>query len=168
LTQAILGVRARGGIAIVIAHRPSALAGVDLVLMMAEGKAQAFGPKDEVLNKVLRRPQPPAAGGPSQGRRRRSMTEAPAMNDPKPMTSRRSIRLHLLAGVTVVALLAGAVGGWAGTTEISGAVVAPGVFVVESNVKKVQHPTGGIVGELRVQDGSRVKVARWSCASTRP
>lgn len=59
LTQAILGIRARGGIAIVIAHRPSALAGVDLVLMMAEGKAQAFGPKDEVLNKVLRRSQPP-------------------------------------------------------------------------------------------------------------
>lgn len=59
LTQAILGVRARGGIVIVIAHRPSALAGVDLVLVMAEGKAQAFGPKDEVLNKVLRRPQVP-------------------------------------------------------------------------------------------------------------
>ena len=49
LTQAILGVRARGGIAIVVAHRPSALAGVDQVLVMAEGKAQAFGPKDEVL-----------------------------------------------------------------------------------------------------------------------
>lgn len=80
------------------------------------------------------------------------------MNDPKPMNSRRSIKRHLLAGVTVVAVLAGAVGGWAGTTEISGAVVAPGVFVVESNVKKVQHPTGGIVGELRVRDGSRVKL----------
>jgi ATP-binding cassette, subfamily C, bacterial PrsD len=61
LTQAILGVRARGGIAVVIAHRPSALAGVDLVLTMTDGKVQAFGPKDEVLNKVLRRPpaQPP-------------------------------------------------------------------------------------------------------------
>lgn len=80
------------------------------------------------------------------------------MNDPKPVNSRRSIRLHLLAGVTVVAVLVGAVGGWAGTTEISGAVVAPGVFVVESNVKKVQHPTGGIVGDLRVQDGDRVKL----------
>jgi ATP-binding cassette subfamily C protein len=70
LTQAILGVRARGGIAIVIAHRPSALAGVDLVLVMAEGKVQAFGPKDEVLSKVLRRapvsaaaPAAAAAGG---------------------------------------------------------------------------------------------------------
>ena len=68
LTEAVLGVRARGGICIVIAHRPSALAGVDHVLVMAEGKVQAFGPKDEVLSKVLRpsRPGPPpcqSAGG---------------------------------------------------------------------------------------------------------
>lgn len=56
LTQAILGVRARGGVVVVIAHRPSALAGVDLVLMMAEGRAQAFGPRDEVLAKALKRP----------------------------------------------------------------------------------------------------------------
>ena len=54
LTQAILGVRARGGVVVVVAHRPSALASVDLVLMMAEGRVQAFGPKDEVLSKVLR------------------------------------------------------------------------------------------------------------------
>jgi HlyD family secretion protein len=43
------------------------------------------------------------------------------------------------------------------TTELSGAVVAPGSLVVETNVKKVQHPTGGVVGELRVRDGDRVK-----------
>ena len=54
LSAAILGVRARGGIVIVIAHRPSALAGVDQVLVMAEGRVQSFGPKDEVLSKVLR------------------------------------------------------------------------------------------------------------------
>lgn len=54
LTQAILGVRRRGGICVVVAHRPSALAAVDLVLMMAEGRAQAFGPKDEVFRRVLR------------------------------------------------------------------------------------------------------------------
>jgi len=53
LTQAILNVRARGGILIVIAHRPSALAGVDHVLVMGEGRAQTFGGKDEVLKKVL-------------------------------------------------------------------------------------------------------------------
>jgi ABC-type protease/lipase transport system fused ATPase/permease subunit len=60
LTQAILGVRARGGIAVVIAHRPSALAGVDLVMVMAQGKAQLYGPKEEVLAKMLRRPAVPA------------------------------------------------------------------------------------------------------------
>lgn len=59
LTQAILGVRARGGIVIVIAHRPSALAGLDLVMVMAQGRQQAFGRKEEVLAK--KRPRPAAA-----------------------------------------------------------------------------------------------------------
>ena len=59
--------------------------------------------------------------------------------------------------MTVFVILAGAVGGWAGTTALSGALIAPGQIVVDSNVKKVQHPTGGVVGELRVRDGDRVK-----------
>jgi PrtD family type I secretion system ABC transporter len=53
LTRAILGVRARNGIVIVIAHRPAILAGVDHVAMMADGRVRTFGPKDEVLGKVL-------------------------------------------------------------------------------------------------------------------
>ncbi len=52
LTRAILGVRARGAIVIVVAHRPSAIAGVDYILVMAKGRQQQFGPKDEVLNRV--------------------------------------------------------------------------------------------------------------------
>src|SRR5215203_3377558 len=70
---------------------------------------------------------------------------------------RRSIRRHLVAGIALVVLLAGGVGGWAATTEFAGAVIAPGNLVVETNVKKVQHPTGGVVGELRVRDGDTVK-----------
>jgi PrtD family type I secretion system ABC transporter len=54
LTKAIQGVRARGGIAIVVAHRPSALASLDQVLVMANGRIQAFGPKNEILNKITR------------------------------------------------------------------------------------------------------------------
>lgn len=54
LSDAIKNVRARGGIVVVIAHRPSALANVNLVLMMNEGRMQAFGSKDDVLGKVLR------------------------------------------------------------------------------------------------------------------
>jgi HlyD family secretion protein len=70
----------------------------------------------------------------------------------------RSIRLHLIIGLSVVALLAGGLGTWASTQEISGALIAPGQIVVESNVKKVQHPTGGVVGEVRAHDGDVVKV----------
>lgn len=55
LTRAVGSVRDRGGILIVIAHRPSALAGVDLLLAMKGGSLQAFGPKEEVLAKVTRR-----------------------------------------------------------------------------------------------------------------
>ncbi|HEV7438498.1 MAG TPA: type I secretion system permease/ATPase [Methylobacterium sp.] len=65
LTQAILGVRRRGGICVVVAHRPSALAAVDLVLMMADGRAQAFGPKDEVFKRVLQPVQPTAMPAPT-------------------------------------------------------------------------------------------------------
>jgi ATP-binding cassette subfamily C protein len=59
LTRAILGVRERKGIVIVVAHRPSAIAGVDNILVMNQGRMQAFGPKDEVLAKVLQRPAMP-------------------------------------------------------------------------------------------------------------
>jgi len=71
--------------------------------------------------------------------------------------ARRSIRLHLIVGLAVVVVLAGGLGGWASTAEISGALIAPGQIVVESNIKKVQHPTGGVVGELLARDGDIVK-----------
>jgi ATP-binding cassette subfamily C protein len=53
LTQAIIGVRDRGGVAIVVAHRPSAIAGVDYILVMGKGRQQQFGPKEEVLNRIM-------------------------------------------------------------------------------------------------------------------
>ncbi|MEA2848233.1 MAG: rane fusion protein type secretion system, partial [Rhodospirillaceae bacterium] len=68
-----------------------------------------------------------------------------------------SIRLHLIVGLAIVVVLAGGLGGWASTVQISGALIAPGSVVVESNVKKVQHPTGGVVGEVRARDGDLVK-----------
>ena len=71
--------------------------------------------------------------------------------------AQQSIRLHLIIGLTIALVLAGGLGGWASTAEISGALIAPGSIVVESNVKKVQHPTGGVVGEVRARDGDLVK-----------
>lgn len=72
-------------------------------------------------------------------------------------SARRSIQHYLRVGIGATILLAGGVGGWAATTQLSGAVIAQGQLVIDSNVKKVQHPTGGVIGELRVRDGSRVK-----------
>jgi ATP-binding cassette subfamily C protein len=63
LTQAMMHVRDRGGIVIVIAHRRSALAAVDQVLALVQGRPQAFGPRDEVLAKL--RPPPPASPAPA-------------------------------------------------------------------------------------------------------
>ena len=71
--------------------------------------------------------------------------------------AQRSIRNHLIAGIVVVLLVGFGVGGWAVSTEISGAVIAPGLVAVESNVKKIQHPTGGVVAELRARNGDRVR-----------
>jgi HlyD family secretion protein len=73
------------------------------------------------------------------------------------VSSQRSIQLYVRSGLAVVILLAGGVGGWAAMTEISGAVIAPGMLVVDSHVKDVQHAKGGIVGEILARDGDRVK-----------
>ncbi|RXG91478.1 type I secretion system permease/ATPase [Bradyrhizobium vignae] len=58
LTEAILNVRRRGGIVVVVAHRPKALEAVDHVLCLGDGKVQSFGKREEVLKKVLRNPVP--------------------------------------------------------------------------------------------------------------
>ncbi len=67
VVQAIAGVRNRGGIAIVVAHRPSALGVVDQVLVMENGRQTAFGPRDEVFAKVLQTPPAPSKGFPATG-----------------------------------------------------------------------------------------------------
>jgi HlyD family secretion protein len=66
-------------------------------------------------------------------------------------------RRPLTVGLVSAVLLVFGVGGWAAATEISGAVIAAGKLVVDTNVKKIQHPTGGVVGELLVKEGDQVK-----------
>lgn len=67
-----------------------------------------------------------------------------------------SIGRHIKLGLAVVVLLLGGMGSWAVLTKLAGAVIAPGTLVVENNAKNVQHPTGGVVKELRVKDGDRI------------
>ena len=67
-----------------------------------------------------------------------------------------SIQRYIIVGMLITAFVTFGVGGWAATSQLSGAVIGQGTVVVDSSVKKVQHATGGIVGELRVREGDRV------------
>jgi len=78
----------------------------------------------------------------------------------KPISSHRSLGRHIAAvSLLGIALVVG-VGGWAMTTELSSAIVASGTVVVENNVKKIQHLTGGIVEEVLVKEGDSVRAGQ--------
>ena len=77
------------------------------------------------------------------------------------MTSKSKIQLsmrrNIRAALALIVFLLGGIAVWAASTQISGAIIASGNVVVDSNAKKVQHPTGGIVTEVHAHDGDRVK-----------
>lgn len=77
----------------------------------------------------------------------------PPASNPNAWSSRKPI----WAGVITVLLLIAFFGGWGMLTTISGAVVAPGVIQVEQNRQVVQHPDGGVVAEIDVQEAQTVK-----------
>jgi len=66
------------------------------------------------------------------------------------------IRRNLLGIFLGILVLVLAIGAWMSAVPIAAAVIASGTVVVDSSVKKIQHPSGGIVGEIRVRDGDRV------------
>jgi HlyD family secretion protein len=70
---------------------------------------------------------------------------------------RAMIRKLNVIGLAMVVAFVGCVGGWAATSEIAGAVIAAGSIIVESVVKKVQHPTGGVIKEILIKEGSEVE-----------
>lgn len=77
----------------------------------------------------------------------------PAEPDPRGV-----IRKLNMIGFAAIVVMFGGFGVWASTGELAGAVIASGSVVVESSIKKVQHPTGGVVGEILVKDGDLVQV----------
>jgi HlyD family secretion protein len=80
----------------------------------------------------------------------------PSQQPTRLRTIEPALARRLGVGFALIALLVLSCGVWAATTPIAGAVIASGVVVVESNVKKVQHPTGGVVAEIPVKNGDRV------------
>jgi HlyD family secretion protein len=68
----------------------------------------------------------------------------------------RTYTRELKVGLRVLLVATVLVGGWAALVPLAGAVVVPGNLVVQSNVKAIQHPTGGVVAEIPVRNGKRV------------
>lgn len=73
------------------------------------------------------------------------------------MDTNLAIRRNMWAAFIVMVVICGVVGLWAARAPIEGAVVANGTVIVEGNVKKIQHPSGGIVGEILVKEGGLVQ-----------
>jgi HlyD family secretion protein len=69
----------------------------------------------------------------------------------------RAFERELKRGLRVLIFGVGIVGAWATLMPLSGAVVVPGTLVVESDVKKIQHPAGGVVANIPVRDGMQVR-----------
>jgi HlyD family secretion protein len=68
----------------------------------------------------------------------------------------RAFEHELRTGLRILILAAVLAGGWLVLMPLAGAVVVPGNLVVQSNVKQIQHPTGGVVAEIKVHNGTRV------------
>ncbi|PCI03010.1 MAG: hemolysin secretion protein D [Hyphomicrobiales bacterium] len=77
-----------------------------------------------------------------------------ARSEPSPAAN--SIGRHLTLATLAIVILLGGIGGWAVVTNLAGAVVTSGQFVVDSHVKTVKHSTGGIVGAILVREGQKV------------
>ncbi|NOJ48679.1 HlyD family type I secretion periplasmic adaptor subunit [Bradyrhizobium archetypum] len=68
----------------------------------------------------------------------------------------RAFENELRTGLRALLVVGGLAGGWMAFVPLSGAVVVPGNLVVQSNVKAIQHPTGGVVAQIPVHNGMRV------------
>lgn len=78
------------------------------------------------------------------------------MHNDQESTLNHSLSRHLRLGLISLVVLLGGVLTWAICTQLSGAVIATGTLAVEGSVKKIQHPTGGVVAELLVKEGQQV------------
>ncbi|WP_170391473.1 HlyD family type I secretion periplasmic adaptor subunit [Ruegeria arenilitoris] len=67
------------------------------------------------------------------------------------------ITFPALVGFAALAILVGGLGVWSVRTHLAGAIVTQAVVEVQSNRQVVEHPDGGVVGDILVRDGDRVE-----------
>lgn len=87
---------------------------------------------------------------------RDAAAEAAAPGENITQRAGRAFENELRTGLRALLVVGGLAGGWMAFVPLSGAVVVPGNLVVQSNVKAIQHPTGGVVAKIAVNNGMRV------------
>ena len=136
LARAIGAVRSRGGIVVVIAHRPSLIGATDHLLVLNEGRMQAFGTTKSVLPLLTpKRAAMVKPGSEPLETARSAMTQQAARMN----STGQSIRRHAIAVGIAAAFLVCSIGIMGAATDMSGAIISQGSLVVESSIKKVQH-----------------------------
>ena len=98
LTRAVRGARERGAIVVVVAHRPIGIEAVDQLLVLKDGRMQAFGPKERCWARCCSAVAPPPSRSRSSPRRELPNHERRANR----AVRESSIRLHLIVGLAVV------------------------------------------------------------------
>ena len=123
----------------------------------AIGAAEPGGPDTARSFGDGRRPQwPDRRGRHSSPIATDRRTVAAAPGESIVLRAARAYEGELRTGLRALLVVGGVAGGWMTLVPLSGAVVVPGNLVVQSNVKTIQHPTGGVVAQIPVHNGMRV------------
>ena len=142
-----------------ITQRPALLNSVDRVLVLRNGRPEAYGAPSKVLHRVV----PPSARV-STDRCRKSgsagMTTAPTALDDWQRHVADGLRRPTLVGLAILGAWICGFGLWAALAPLDGAVVASGSFVATGQNKQVQHLEGGIIREMLVREGERVEAGQ--------
>ncbi|MEH2622655.1 HlyD family secretion protein [Bradyrhizobium sp. AZCC 1719] len=111
-------------------------------------------PRERSVTRVVRNGL--TAGAAFLANRDGSADVADAPGESIVLRAARAFERELRTGLRALLVVGGLAGGWMAFVPLSGAVVVPGNLVVQSNVKTIQHPTGGVVAQIPVHNGMRV------------
>ena len=78
-------------------------------------------------------------------------------NSHQPTAALRSAKAYSLFGFMALVLIVTFIGGWGAVASLSGAVIARGSIVIETDAKKVQHPFGGVIADIKIRNGDTVR-----------
>ena len=156
LIGAVQTLKSLGSTVILVSHRPKVLRDVDYLLLLKSGVPALMRSRIRPAARHLER----AEDAPALGRSTMSNIlpfSAPPLPKREPPPYPTDLRPVLLCGWLVIGGVFGGFGTWAAFAPLSSAAIAPGIVVVDSNRKSVQHLEGGVIREILVRDGDVVE-----------